>query len=380
MMLEKREESAQALYDIVREIASSSSMDNSFKSVKERLNKLFDGSFEIVIKKIDDGLPLDKPVSLFTNEKEINAAIWVFENGKEAGWSTDTLPMSQNLYIPLKGFHENVGVLVYYPKNKKPLSPEEKNFLYTVCQQLASYIERTYNEERTAQNEQVKQIEKMRTTILNRISIVFQQPLLVSQNALKSLKSQQTEMRQQDLSKQIIKIENSLEQLIEILGNISAMAQLSEGLVPLNKRPHKIQDLVYESCESLKKTSEDHTIKIKVPDNLPPISFDFDLIEMLLLNLITNAIYYSPLQSTIEIEVKDSDNYIILSVADEGKGIPENQLDAIFEKFYRLPDSTARGIGLGLSLAKAIANVHHGYLTAENRPEKGAIFSLFLPK
>lgn len=378
-MLEKREESAQTLYDIVRKIASSS-MDNSFKSVKVRLSKLFEGSFEIIIKKIDDGLPLEKPISLLTNDKEINAAIWVFENGKEAGWSTDTLSMSQNLYLPLKGFHENVGVLVYYPKNKKPLSPEEKNFLYTVCQQLANYIERTFNEERVAQNEQVKQIEKMRTSLLNRISIVFQQPLVISQNALKSLKSHQTERNPQDLSKQIVKIENSLEQLIEILGNISAMAQLSEGLVPLNKRPHKMQDLAYECCESLKKITEDHTIKIKVQDNLPPISFDFDLIEMLVLNLITNAIYYSPLKSTIEIEVKDSHNFVALSVADEGKGIPENQLEAIFEKFYRLPDSTARGIGLGLSLAKAIASIHQGYLTAENRPDKGAVFSLFLPK
>jgi len=355
-------------------------MDNSFKSVKERLNKLFDGSFEIIIKIINNGLPLDKPASLLTNEKEINAAIWVFENRKEAGWSTDTLPMSQNLYIPLRGFHEAVGVLVYHPKNKKPLTPEEKNFLYTVCQQLANYMERTFNEERAAQNEQVKQIEKMRTTILNRISIVFQQPLLISQNALKSLKSRQTEIRQQDFAKQIAKIENSLEQLIEILGNISAMAQLSEGLVPLNKRLHKIQDLVYECCESLKKTTAEHTMKIKILDSLPSVSFDFDLIEMLLLNLITNAIYYSPLQSTIEIEAKELDNFIILSVADEGKGIPENQKEAIFEKFYRLPDSTARGIGLGLSLAKAIAEIHLGYLTAENRPVKGAIFSLFLPK
>lgn len=378
-MLEKREVAAQTLFQIVREIATALSQDEACTLVKKRLEKIFPGSFEILVKNLDNGLPLDKPMSLLTDEKEINASLWVFENGKEAGWSTDTLPMSQNLFIPLKGYNEIVGVLIYHPKSNQPLTPEEKNFLYTVCQQIANYLERAYVDERNKRNEQSRQVERMRTTILNRISIVFQQPLLVSQNAVKSLKIQQEGIAPKELGKQISKIENSLEQLIEILGNISAMAQLSEGLIPLNKRLHKIPDLIDECCASLEKTSAEHTIVIKMAEGLPLVSFDFDLIEMLLLNLITNAIYYSPLQTAIEIEAKTTDGFVVLSVADEGKGIPEDQIDAIFEKFYRLPDSKARGIGLGLSLAKAIAEIHQGYLIAENRPIKGAIFSLFLP-
>lgn len=378
-MLEKREETAQTLYDIIKEIATASSMNEAFKSVKERLDKLFAGTFEILVKLIDNGLPIDNPSELLSDEKELHASLWVFENGKEAGWSTDTLPMSQNLYIPLKGFYEIVGVLIYRPQGEKILTPEEKNFLYTVTKQLAIYIERSFSVERSKRDEQNRQVERMRTTILNRISMVFQQPLLVSQNAIKSLMDKTKGADYKQIIKEAAKIENSMEQLIEILGNISAMAQISEGLIPLKKRLHKIDNLIKECCASLEKTTVQHTVQIKISENMPLVSFDFDLIEMCLLNLISNAIYYSPLGSLIEIEAKQTERFIVISVADEGKGIPEDQLGAIFEKFYRLPDTKSRGIGLGLSLAKAVAEVHQGYLIAENRPIKGAIFSLFLP-
>lgn len=378
-MLTKREESVQALYDIVRKIATTPSLYDSFKLIKEQLDRLFEGAFEIMVKKIDNGLDFEKPYPLLIDDKERSAAVWVFDHGKEAGWSTETLPLSQNLYLPLKGFHEIVGVLIYKPAKNKPLTPEQKNFLYTVCQQLANYLEREFSEERTKQNEQLRQVERIHRTILDRIYLVFKKPLITTQSAIKMLKNKLEDSESKFAEQEIIEIENSSQELMKTLANISAMAQLSEGLIPLNKSMYSLRELIEDCCENIEKESHGHRISIKIQEGLPLIMFDFYLIQILLFNLLNNAIVYSPRGSLIEIEGSSTNGYAIVSVSDEGKGIPEDQLEVIFEKFYRLPESTSSGVGLGLAIAKTIAEIHHGFLKAENRPLKGARFSLYLP-
>ncbi len=378
-MLSKREESTLALYNIVRQIAGAPSTQEIFKPIKKRLDRLFKGSFEIVIKQLNDGLALEKTIPLLNNEKEIGAAVWVFEHGREAGWSTDTLPSAQNYYLPLKGFQEVVGVLIFRPGTKRGLSSEEKNFLYTVSQQLANHLERSFAEERSKQNDQLVQIEKIHRTILDRILQVFKEPLQAIRTAIIELKNNLAPLESPAVKNATVTIENNSENLSKALINVSAMAQLSEGMLPLNKDLHNIRQLIEYCCDNLKNSLNSHKVKISITEELPLVEFDFQLFEMLLNNLIGNAIEYSPRGSTIEIEAKTSGDFLILSVSDEGKGIPEDQFNVIFEKFYRMPESPAPGVGLGLPIAKTIAEIHQGYLKAENRLTGGAKFSVFLP-
>jgi len=378
-MLIKREETAQALYDIVQQIATAPSNSLIFVSVKDRLARLLKGSVEIIIKKIDDGLQLDSPFPLVNDDKEKAAAIWVFDHGKEAGWSTDTLPSAQNLYIPLKGYREAVGVLVYRPSLPKPLTTEEKNFLHTVCQQLAFHVERSFAEERTKQHAQLKQIEKIHRTILDRISKEFESPLRNTQEAVAELKDGLDTKTKSTIYQEVQLIESSSGSLRKILTNINAMAQLSEGLIPINKTLNNIEELINDSCENLKKSMNKHQIVVMIQKGLPLISFDYYLIQMLLYNLICNAVENSPPNSKITIDTKLNNGHLFLAISDEGKGIPEDQLTVIFEKFYRLPEATGPGMGLGLAISKTIAELHNGSLTAENLPEKGARFIFLLP-
>lgn len=373
-MLAKNEASSRVLYDIGQRIATAPSNQEAFKAVKEQLRKIFNGDFEILAKLIDNGLALDKPVALLVDDNEKNVILWVFENEKEAGWSTTTFPSSKNLYLPLKGFHEVVGILIFNPKINKALAPEEKTFLYTVCIQLSNYLERSFSEERARQHEQLQQTGNIHKTILARLSHEFEIPLQTLENAITEWKNKNPEG-----FKEVIEVERSFKVFNKILSNISAMAQLIEGMIPLNKSEQNVQELIEECCDSIKMSQNGHKIKINIQENLPLLSFDFYLIHMLLYNLIMNALEYSPPASTIEVEAKKSGCFIILSVADEGKGIPENQLDMIFEKFYRLPETTSPGVGLGLAIAKTIAEAHHGFLEAKNLSPRGARFSLFLP-
>lgn len=374
-LLVKGEAFARALNDISQQMAMAPSTAVLLKSVKEHLSKTFKGEFEILVKTEDDGLSLDKPISLLPDDYEKAAALWVFDKGKEAGWSTDTLPSSKNFYIPLKGFQEVVGVLVFHPQTNTPLSLEEKNFLYTTCRLLAAYLERVLTEEHKKHDEQQKQIDAIHKTILVRLSHEFELPLKIAQNAINKWKNALSLTGKPEELTALHEVEISFDAFRKILINISAMSLLLRGTISIQKSPHNVKQIMEEWCNNVKSGQ----VKVKVQEDLPQVSLDSNLINMLLYNLIMNALEFSPPMSTIEVEAKRCDNFLVLSVSDKGKGIPDDQLNFIFEKFYRLPDATSPGVGLGLAIAKKIAEAHQGFLKAENLSPQGAKFSLFLP-
>lgn len=141
-VLERREKSIQALYEIVNHILQSASLKDAIMSVEITLEKTIEGSCEIIIKGVNDKAMSQGLSELITEEKEINAALWVLENGKEAGISTSTLPLCKNYYAPINGFRSPMGFIAYRPKAPKTLTTEEKNFINTVCQQLSHYVDR----------------------------------------------------------------------------------------------------------------------------------------------------------------------------------------------------------------------------------------------
>lgn len=378
-MLLKREVSTQAIYEIVKEIATAPSTKHILTSIKERLGKVLNGTCELLIKQIDNGLIFESDSPLLQDEKERAVAEWVFENGKEAGWTTNTLPSAKSLYIPLKGFREIVGVLRFQPKLNKELSPEELNFLYTVILQLSNYLERTFAEERERRKEQINQIEKIYESILNSISREFQRPLNNIQEGIKELKHEKVMHQEKMGTKSIRKIESSSKNLSRIVENITAMSKLSSSLIPSFKEPCDVKDLILVCCDLVRNSLKNQELKTIIPDNLPLVMMDFALIQILICNLLFNAIDFSPPNSTIEIEVKKTDENLIVAVSDEGKGIPAHMANLIFEKFYKLPGTESSGVGLGLAVAKAIAETHQGKLKVENREVRGSRFSLYLP-
>lgn len=163
-MLIKREATSQALYEIVRQIATSPTFEEIVMGVKSRLEVILNGQVELCIKRMDNGLDM-----AMLQAKEQACASWVYANNKEAGWSTATLPSSKYLYIPLKGYREMVGVLAYRPFDERGISSEEKDFLFTAGHQLACYLERRFTEEVKRQLEQSEQIEKIYQQVYRRL-------------------------------------------------------------------------------------------------------------------------------------------------------------------------------------------------------------------
>lgn len=379
-LLEKREESTEALYEIVKEIATSPSSKQILFSVRKKLGYLLEGRCEIIVKKINGGLSYEAAPKVAQDEKERAAASWVFNNDKEAGWSTSTLSGGKNLFLPLKGFNEIVGVLAYQPLIKRELKFEERNFLYTVGHQLASYLERTFTEERNHKLQYLNKTEKIYQSVLNVLSSQMQNPLQKTRDAINDLKNKEVFITNSEDLVSIQLIEEYSAELAHVIENISAMAQLSAGLTPINKTTHKIDELIEFCCDSLRKALKNYKLTVNIENNIPFAQFDFHLLQILLCNLIVNSIENSPEGSEIEIVTSlDNNNKIVIVVKDQGKGIPQDMLDSVFDKFYKIPGTKSSGLGLGLSIARTIAEIHEGSLTAENRIDKGTKFTFTLP-
>lgn len=375
-MLAKNEKTTFALYEIMRILAGTQSVEQKFLFLKRRLPKIVEGDYLFLVKGLDGALIMDDPDKFLIDKKEKNAAIWSFENGKESGWSSDTLPLAQNLYIPLKGYHEVTGLLVFRPTYPKLLSIEEKNFLYTVCQELSNSLERVFTEERAQQNDRLLQIEKIYRMLLERFAKAFESPMMSIRTAIQQISGRSD---RKVAVEEIRDLESSFEVFSKILANIFAMAQLSEGMVPVKESQMQIGPIIQECCEREREAFKDYRIVYHIQDPLPLVSVDPYLIQILIHNLILNAIEHAPKESTIEVDVKSDGSYWVISVSDEGNWIPEDQLALIFEKFYRLPKGSSQNVGVGLSIAKTIAELHHGVLKAENLPQNGARFSVLLP-
>jgi two-component system sensor histidine kinase KdpD len=178
-------------------------------------------------------------------------------------------------------------------------------------------------------------------------------------------------------------IENAREEvdhMNRLVGNLLQMTRLEAGVVQVVKQPGDIQDAVLTAIENLDKRVDGRRVKVDIPADIPLIPMDFVLIVQVLVNLIDNALKYSPPDQIIEIQVNAVGQEAFVQVCDRGESIPPEDLERIFEKFYRVhrPDHVS-GTGLGLSISRGIIESHGGRIWAENRIGGGTVVTFTLP-
>lgn len=369
-MLRIREENNQAIYEIVRIIATYPNSEEIFKAVTQRLGTLLKGDCHIIPKEIDNGLVFDETEE---NEKEQAVANWVFINNKTAGWSTETLAGVNNLYIPLHGFKETVGVMTYRPQNPASnLLPEQQNVLYTVGQQLANYLERFFAHERSRREDYFKQVEKIQKALFDSISVEFRHPLQEIEEAAEEI----TQKEGGELSKSIKQIEDSSKNLRHTVDNILAMSRLQSGFFALNKQLIGLDELISACLTNTKQGLSGHTVVVNIPTDLPKAPMDFSLMELALCNILINAAEFAPKGTKITISGNADNIHLIVSIADQGPGVPPDVLEYLFDETGK-ENQMAQGFGLGI--VKAISELHGGRFEILNTAPTGSVFSIFVP-
>ncbi len=381
-ILALRESRSRMLYEIVWDIATSPNKDAMITAVVTRLSHFLDGNCDVALIKKDKNL---RPFSadrlkVSKQDREMGVAQWALDNNKPAGWSTNTLSGAEAFYIPLKGSLDTVGVLAYQPKSKNALASEDADLLFTVARQIAVFLEREFLREKVIESRRLEEMERVQRTILGFISEEVRIPLSIIVQAAAILAGDSAGIepaRRKELSNHL---QDATEKLSFVIDNLLTMSRIAVGIFPLKKELCDLGRLIQLASDHLQRTLSHHTVKVLADSNLPKVQVDIRLCQHVLANLLMNAAIYSPHGSTITITVHEVEDSMQIAVSNEGPGIPEEELNRIFDKFYRIPGTKAEGAGLGLAVAKGIVKAHGGKISAANQPEGGACFTVTLPK
>jgi two-component system sensor histidine kinase KdpD len=157
------------------------------------------------------------------------------------------------------------------------------------------------------------------------------------------------------------------------------MTRLESGNIKVEKEWQPLEEVVGTTLLRLEEMLTDHPLKTNLPGDLPFVLFDSVLIEQVLVNLLENAVKYTPPGSPIDLSAWAEGQVVVVEVADRGPGLPPGEEERIFEKFYRIRPTASGGIGLGLTICRAIVEAHGGRISAANRAGGGAVFRFTLP-
>jgi len=225
-----------------------------------------------------------------------------------------------------------------------------------------------------------RQTEKLHSALLNSISHDLKTPLVSITGTLSALLDSKSKLGEQQKNELLETARGESDRLNRIVSNFLDMTRTESGVLRISKKPCDLRDFVGACLEQLKDKIGSRNIKINIPKDMSEVAVDFPYMLKAFLNIIDNALKYSPDGSPIEIEASCIGNKVRIFVRDYGFGIPKEDLGRIFDKFYRVHAAqNVLGTGLGLSISKNIIEAHGGHVSAESILGKGATFIIELP-
>ena len=221
---------------------------------------------------------------------------------------------------------------------------------------------------------------KLYNTLLNSLSHELKTPIATIIGASDNLLIMDGSLTEQNKHNLVSEISVASLRLDRQVQNLLNMSRLESGTLQLKKDWCDLNELIYKTIDHLEGHIKQHVLDIALADNLPFFKLDEGLMEQVLLNLIYNAVTYTPEGSIISIRASCKEQqYCVISIEDNGRGFPEEEISKAFDKFYRLNRSGPGGTGLGLSIVKGFVEAHKGTVVLENAPLGGASFTITIP-
>jgi two-component system sensor histidine kinase KdpD len=377
-----REQRTASLYAITRELASRRAVGNLAAVAVQHIHDVFDAKTSVMLYGRDGQLSniATGPYAFEPDAKDTGVIDWAFRNDKPAGLGTDTLPSAQALYVPLREARGRVGVLGVLPSEKRRfVDPEQRGLLEVFTSQIASALERARLSE-DAQTAHVEMAsERLRSALLSSVSHDLRTPLAVIAGSASALMEPEElgQSVRRDLAQTISEEARRLDRLVR---NLLDMTKLTAGAIKVKKEWQPLEAVVGAALNRMDEALRGRPVMLQLPHDLPLVPIDPVLLEQVLINLLENATKYTPKGTQIEIGAREKGSDVVVTVADHGPGIPPDLLDAIFDKFYRLPrEREGGGAGLGLAICRGIVVAHGGRIWAENREGGGAAFHFTIP-
>lgn len=284
--------------------------------------------------------------------------------------------------VPLESQNQRVGVLyLAHPTDAPEFSPADDRLLSAVAGQVGLAVERRRLRLEATSAEVLRHTDALKTALLNAVSHDLRTPLasiLASAGALLQRDVEWSDDERRDFA---VAIEYETRRLNQLVGNLLDLSRIEAGNLLIEKGWYDLSVLVDEVLGRLRPLTRQHTVAVRIPEELPPVQLGYVEIDQVLSNLVENATKYAPAGTEIRISAARDGNNLRVEVSDQGPGIPPVALSRLFEPFYRVKGEgpQPRGSGLGLGVAKGLVEAHGGRIWAENRQAGGASFVFTLP-
>ena len=378
-----RERRTAALYALSRELAGNRGTQELLRIAVKHIAEVFESDVIALLPddqgrlKVQCGTSEDFTLSA----KEMGVAHWSYDLGQVAGRGTDTLPASEALYVPLLASGEPVGALGVKPKDPERLFiPEQLHLLEAFAHQSALAVAGDRLEQKQKQTQVLMETEKLRSSLLSSVSHDLRTPLAAIAGSASSLLENRENMDKKTQDELLENIFGESERLNRLVNNLLEMTRLESGAIRAKKEKIHINEIIGSALSRLEKQIGARTVEIRARQDLPALPMDGLLIEQVLVNLLDNALKYTPDHSPVELSAETEGAWMKVQVFDRGPGLTEDDLAHVFDKFYRgQAQRLAGGTGLGLSVCKGILDLHEGKIEAFNRSGGGAVFQFSLP-
>ncbi len=314
------------------------------------------------------------------SESELAVARWVFQNGRMAGFGTDTLPGSKALFIPLVGTGGHIGAFgIALGQRSEPPTPSQWRIVETFVVQTALALERALLTAKAAEDRLAAERERTRSALLSAVSHDLRTPLASITGAASTLEAQ-SGMEERTRADLVRMIREESEHLTRLVNGILDVTRIESGDLQVKLEPYPLEEIVESAVQRLAKPLAAHPLERSQPEEVLLAPIDPVLLEQVVVNVLENAAKYSAARSPIEVHLGQDAASAWIEVSDRGPGLPPGQEQRVFERFYRAREGDrVRGTGMGLTISAAIMRAHGGRIEAQNREGGGCVFRIVVP-
>jgi two-component system, OmpR family, sensor histidine kinase KdpD len=375
----QREERSTALYLLTRELNEAVDLNQMVQGIVRQTGAAFKSGVTVLLPDGKNGFQRHPAGTFEMDGRDAAIPAWVAQYRRSAGRFTDNLQTAEALYVPLATSSGMVGVLGLRLEQTSPPTIHQQNLLDAFARQIALALDRHRLHELSEKTKLLAESERLSKTLIDSMSHEIRTPIAVIKGATGNL-SEAAEFPLSEFQREMVsEIQEATARLNRLVGNMLEISRLESGAVKPRVNECDVGDLVHLALEDVEKELARHQVSVEIDSRLPVVRMDFVLMQQTLVNLLSNAALHTPPGTSIQVAAKIDGETLVLTVADDGPGIPPGSLPHIFDKFYRAPNAPTGGTGLGLSLVKGFVEAQGGRVTAENQTGRGAVFKILLP-
>lgn len=372
-----RESRTALLFSVARSLSERSTIDMIARTSIRELATMLQCDVAMFLRSAHGVLNDPHESSTFTpTAKDRSVAMWAYINDRMAGRFTETLASATTMCIPISGVNVSHGVICFQ-FGDATMSAELQSLIESAVRLIALALDREVLVEQAADSEVARRSEQLRTTILSSVSHELRTPLAVLNAAVSTLADTSIALTETQRAEVMSDAKASTARLARVVDHLLNMTRLESGMAHPLRQWCDITDLV----ETAVHVASGGTVKVRrsIPADLPFVQADEGLLEQALVNVLENAIRYSPADGSVSITVTNESAGISLVVLDSGPGVRDEDLPHLFDKFFRASNAKSGGTGLGLAIAKGFIEAQGGTIEARLPATGGLEIRIFLP-